>query len=170
MCDVTDHIVINNIFIFQSYGYYSNARLTNDKQVLRIPPWRNTWSVNELIRLLMWICEFNRGHIISWWQADSQVLVIGIDPKIEVIVVSPTTCEAHHSPRAKPEGCGELPRSLVTQKWPKSRDQFLFYHDASKHIKFLQILVCKSRESLIKLLQISHYGKHGHIPLSQQSP
>ena len=39
---------------------------------------------------------------------------IGIDTKIEVIVVSPTTWEAHHSPRAKPEGCGELPRSLVT--------------------------------------------------------
>ena len=30
-----------------------------------------------------------------------------------VIVVSPTTWEAHHSPRA-PSGCGELPRSLVT--------------------------------------------------------
>ena len=41
---------------------------------------------------------------------------IGIDTKIEVIVVSPTTWEAHHSPRAKPEGCGELPRSLVTQQ------------------------------------------------------
>ena len=41
-------------------------------------------------------------------------VAIGIDTKIEVIVVSPTTWEAHHSPRAKPEGCGELPRSLVT--------------------------------------------------------
>ena len=29
---------------------------------------------------------------------------IGIDTKIEVIVASPTTWEAHHSPRAKPEG------------------------------------------------------------------
>ena len=46
--------------------------------------------------------------------------IIGIDTKIEVIVASPTTWEAHHSPRAKPEGCGELPRSLVTQQWPKS--------------------------------------------------
>ena len=35
----------------------------------------------------------------------------------------------HHSPRAKPEGCGELLRSLVTPQWPKSRYQFLFYHD-----------------------------------------
>ena len=30
-----------------------------------------------------------------------------------------------------PSGCGELPRSLVTPQWPKSRYQFLFYHDAS---------------------------------------
>ena len=59
---------------------------------------------------------------------------IGIDTKIEVIVASPTTWEAHHSPRAKPEGCGELPRSLVTQQWPKWRYQFLFYHDETKSI------------------------------------
>ena len=42
-----------------------------------------------------------------------EVIVIGIDTNIEVIVVSLTTWEAHHSPRAKPEGCGELPRSLM---------------------------------------------------------
>ena len=59
---------------------------------------------------------------------------IGIDTKIEVIVASPTTWEAHHSPRAKPEGCGELPRSLVLQQWPKWRYQFLFYHDETKSI------------------------------------
>ena len=61
-------------------------------------------------------------------------LIIGIDTKIEVIVASPTTWEAHHSPRAKPEGCGELPRLLVTQQWPKWRYQFLFYHDETKSI------------------------------------
>ena len=98
------------------------------------------------------------------------MMVIGIDTKIEVIVVSPTTWEAHHSPRAKPEGCGELPRSLVTPQWPKSRYQFRFYHDAPKYIKFMQIRVCISRKSFIKPLQISHYGKHGHRPLSQQLP
>ena len=66
---------------------------------------------------------------------DSTVLnAIGIDTKIEVIVASPTTWEAHHSPRAKPEGCGELPRSLVTQQWPKWRYQLLFYHDETKSI------------------------------------
>ena len=39
--------------------------------------------------------------------------VIGIDTKIEVIVVSPTTWEAHHSPRAQPEGAarGRSPRA-----------------------------------------------------------
>ena len=68
------------------------------------------------------------------------VVVIGIDTKIEVIVVSPTTWEAHHSPRAKPEGCGELPRSLVTPQWPKSRYQFLFYHDETKLMMNKQIL------------------------------
>ena len=100
----------------------------------------------------------------------SMVPVIGTDTKIEVIVVSPTTWESHHSPRAKPDGCGELPRSLVTPQWPKSRYQFLFYHDASKHIKSMQIRVCISRKSLIKLRQISHYGKYSHRPLSQQLP
>ena len=40
---------------------------------------------------------------------------IKIDTLISVIVVSPTTWEAHHSPRASPSGCGELPRSLVTR-------------------------------------------------------
>ena len=64
----------------------------------------------------------------------SKVNTIGIDTKIEVIVASPTTWEAHHSPRAKPEDCGELPRSLVTQQWPKSRYQFLFYHDETKSV------------------------------------
>ena len=78
--------------------------------------------------------------------------IIGIDTKIEVIVVSP------------------IPRSLVTPQWPKSRYQFLFYHDASKHSKSMEFRVCKIRKSLIKLLQISHYGKHGHRPLSQQLP
>ena len=42
--------------------------------------------------------------------------VIGIDTNIEVFVVSLTTWETHHSPRAKPEGCGELPRSLMRQQ------------------------------------------------------
>ena len=82
---------------------------------------------------------------IPWWNVNLKmltiglqlhmgVLIIGIDTKIEVIVASPTTWEAHHSPRAKPEGCGELPRSLVTQQWPKWRYQFLFYHDETKSI------------------------------------
>ena len=59
------------------------------------------------------------------------LIVIGIDTNIEVVVVSLTTWEAHHSPRAKPEpsGCGGLPRWLMRQQWPKLRYQFLFYHD-----------------------------------------
>ena len=71
-------------------------------------------------------------HILTW--------VIGIDTNIEVIVVLLTTWEAHHSPRAKPEGCGELPRSLMRQQWPKLRYQFLFYHDETKLMMNKQIL------------------------------
>ena len=119
-------------------------------------------------------CKTNITSKIIWTITDindhEDSYDIGIDTKIEVIVVSPMTWEAHHSPRAKPEGCGELPRSLVTPQWPKSRYQFRFYHDAPKYIKFMQIRVCISRKSFIKPLQISHYGKHGHRPLSQQLP
>ena len=76
----------------------------------------------------------SEGIVTSSRQQRNEYIVIGIDTKIEVIVASPTTWEAHHSPRAKPEGCGELPRSLVTQQWPKWRYQFLFYHDETKSI------------------------------------
>ena len=47
---------------------------------------------------------------------------IGMDTNIEVIVVSLTTWEAHHS-------CDEHPRSLMKQQWPKLGYQFLFYRD-----------------------------------------
>ena len=62
--------------------------------------------------------------------------------------------------------CGvtnDLESSPQPEGEPKSRYQFLFYHDASRHIKSMQIWVWISRKSLIKLLQISHYGKHGNI-------
>ena len=42
--------------------------------------------------------------------------------------------------RAKPEGCRELPRSLMRQQWPKLRYQFLFYHDETNLIMNKQIL------------------------------
>ena len=66
--------------------------------------------------------------------------VIGIDTNIEVIVVSLTTWEAHHSPRANPEGFGELPRSLMRRQWPKLGYQFLFYHNENKLMMNKQIL------------------------------
>ena len=95
------------------------------------------------------LTQWDMAKYMCWWTGSSlvQSRVIGIDTKILVIVVSPTTWQAHHNPRAKPEGCGELPRTLVTPQWPKSRYQFLFYHDASKHIKSVQIRVCISRKS-----------------------
>ena len=36
--------------------------------------------------------------------------------------------------------CGELPRSLMRQQWPKLRYQFLFYHDETKLMMNKQIL------------------------------
>ena len=79
---------------------------------------------------------------------------IVIDTNIEVIVVSLTTWEGHHSPRAKPEGCGELPRSLMRKQWPKLRYQFLFYHDETKlmmnkHILSFQMLQFVPKLSLV---------------------
>ena len=91
---------------------------------------------------------------------------IGIDTKIEVIVVSPTTWEAHHSPRAKPEGCGELPRSLVTPQWPKSRYQFLFYHDGTKLMMNKQILSIQMLKFVQKLSMVTawlHCTSWGHV-------
>ena len=60
-------------------------------------------------------------QIMAWRQPGDKplsepVMVIGIDANIEVIVVSLTTWEAHHSQRAKPDGCGELPKSLMRQQ------------------------------------------------------
>ena len=68
--------------------------------------------------------------------------------------------------------CGELPRSLVTLQWPKSRYQFLFYHNVRKHILNLCRFGCVYMQKIAyKLLQISTYGKHRpHRPLSQQLP
>ena len=65
---------------------------------------------------------------------------IGIDTNIDVIVVSSKTWEAHHSPRAKPEGCGMLPRSLMGQQLPKLRYKSIFYHDETKLMMNKQIM------------------------------
>ena len=59
---------------------------------------------------------------LIWFHHDR----IEIDTSISVIVVSLTTWEAHHSPRAKPSGCGELPRLLMRQQWPQYWYQFLY--------------------------------------------
>ena len=40
----------------------------------------------------------------------------------------------------QPKGCGELPRSLMRQQWPKLRYQFLFYHNETKLMMNKQIL------------------------------
>ena len=83
-------------------------------------PGKGNISFNAVINFLPTIINLNPS------------MDIGIDNNIEVIVVSLTTWEAHHSPRAKPEGCGELRRSLMRQQWPKLRYQFQFHHDEIK--------------------------------------
>ena len=65
---------------------------------------------------------------------------IGIVINIEVIVVLLTTWEVHNIPRAKPDGCGEPPRSLMTPQSQKLKYQFLFYHDGTKLMMDKQIM------------------------------
>ena len=103
--------------------------------------WRHhSWSVTsrECRSIALW--RHIRRLFLHAQIGAKAIFTIGIDTNIEVIVVSLTTWEAYHSPRAKPEGCGELPRSLMRQQWPKLRYQFLFYHDETKSIMNKQIL------------------------------
>ena len=76
---------------------------------------------------------------------------IGINTNIEVIEVSLTTWEAHHSPRVKPESCGGLPRSLMRPQWPKLRYRFLFYHDEIKLMMNKQTISRKKLKIVSKL-------------------
>ena len=79
---------------------------------------------NKMISVI-WLMLYD--IMFGWSGCVTAYFVIGIDTNIEVIVVSLTTWEAHHSPRAKPEGCGEFHRSLMRQQWSKLKYQFLFY-------------------------------------------
>ena len=87
-----------------------------------------------------------------------------IDTNIEVIVVSLTTWKAQHGPRAKPEGCGELPRSLMRQQWPTLRYQFLFYHDETismmnKQMLFIQIFkIVPKLSPSYSMVTCPHFG------------
>ena len=104
---------------------------------LRVTSWRVPWLLFSRMSLkIIFLTHWSLGD-----------LDIGIDTNIEVVDVSLTTWEAHHSPWVKPEGCGELPRSLMRQQWPKLRYQFLFYHDETK-------LMMNKRMLSIKMLKI----------------
>ena len=82
----------------------------------------------------------------------------GIDTNIEVIVVSLTTWEANHSPRALPSGCGELPRWLMRQQWLKLRYQFLFYHDETQIMMNKQILSIQMLKKSPKTVPCLQHG------------
>ena len=84
--------------------------------------------------------------------------------------MSPTTWEAHHSPRASPSGCGELLRSLVTPQWPQSRYQFLYpidshpfrsmsiWHPIPEIQHFLKIWPWKSRVKVMGVVTIQSHN------------
>ena len=126
------------------FGYYWNMIIRNLSAAVSVTEFCNGFDFAERDNLAV----------------DS--IYIGIDTKIEVIVVSPTTWEAHHSPRAKPEACGELPRSLVTPQWPKSGYQFLFYHDETKLMMNKQILTIQMLKFVQKLSLVTAW-LHVHI-------
>ena len=115
---------------------------------------------NGIFHLLQWYCV--RWIFVSTAADIMNFLIIGIDTNIEVIVVSSTTWEAHHSPRAKPEGCGELPRSLMRQQWLKLRYQFLFYHGETKLMMNKQILSIQMLKFVPKL-SLAAAWLHVHI-------
>ena len=123
MVTIIGNLIWNHLQIFTSYQrFIVGDKSTSDSALRSIP--------QDLI-----VEKSQLDQVVVWSNFD-----IGIDTNIEVIVVSLTTWEAHHSPRAKPEGCGELPRSLMRQQWPKLRYQFLFYHDETKFMLNKQIL------------------------------
>ena len=66
----------------------------------------------------------------------------GIDTNIEVIVVSLTIWEAHHSPRAKPEGCGDASQVVndTTMTEIEVSISILSWHDETKLMMNKQIL------------------------------
>ena len=62
-------------------------------------------------------------------------------------------------PEGEARGLWWASRVVGDTTMTESRYKFIFYHDASKHIKSMQIGVCICiRKSPIKLFQISHYG------------
>ena len=82
--------------------------------------------------------------------------IIGIDTKIEVNVMSPTTWEAHQV--VSDTTMTEIEVSISILSW--CLKAYWIYADSGVY----------KQKIAHKLLQISHYGKHGYRPLSQQLP
>ena len=125
----------------KSYHQSLMSQLSSRTVFSDLALWRHhSWSVTSREREILALWRNIRRLFLHAQIGAKAIFTKGIDTNIEVIVVSLTTWEAHHSPRAKPEGCGELPRSLMRQQRPKLRYQFLFYHDETKLIMNKQIL------------------------------
>ena len=61
-------------------------------------------SVNMAVKII------RRLAVVLQRRLPTYIVIIGIDTSISVIVVSPTTWEAPHSPRTKPEDLGSSPQ------------------------------------------------------------
>ena len=163
ICKYTIFSILNFTFIILSKIFVRNVKIyllglllhgiVNGKNV----PDEHTVTLTEGPRSWLWHCFLLTQ--IWFWQRHIKKMVGPIDVKrkgrgsvgywvyyrnwYQDWCHCGVTNDMGSSPQ--PSGCGELPRSLVTPQWPKSRYQFLFYHDASKHIKSMQIRVYKQR-------------------------
>ena len=129
--------------------------------------WPMFWKFSYLIFILVLLSNTEQQnnveichHYIQ--EAIAYEVIKGIDTNIEVIVVLLTAWEAHHSPRAKPGGCGELLGLLMRQQWPKLRYQFLFYHDETKLMMNKQIPSIQMLKFVPKLSLVTVW-LHVHI-------
>ena len=77
------------------------------------------------------------------------------------------TWEAHHSPRASPSGCGELPRSLMRQQWPQYWYQFLnpcpWYLLLTQHSSYCHTIASATTLQNIGKYMIGICRKHGYF-------
>ena len=81
--------------------------------------------------------------------------VEGIDTSFSVMAVTPQTPKCHHN-RGASRGCGGIWESVVSQPWPKTRYQFLFYHGTTKLTLNYESLSSQTASQLSKFKGQSH--------------
>ena len=128
-------------------------RGTNVDDVLPLWPRIHEWTGPYIHRAphSKWVASLVKG------------IGIGIGTNVGVIVAWLTTWEAHHSPRAKPAGCGELHSSLFGSQWPKLRYQVLFYYGKTNVNKCCQKTCSKISQNCpgYSMVTCAHLGIRG---------